>query len=349
MQGRERVQKALFGTTPIDELVAADHPLRKIRADFDEAYSHLASAFETSYGTTGNPSVPTPILLRSLLLMALYSIRSERALCEQIVMNAGFRWFVGLDWDDKVFDHSTLSRNRDRLFGSGAAEALLGEVVRIAESRRLLSSDRLVVDGTQIKAWASMKSFKAKDGSEDDKPNFKGTKRSNQTHETKSDPDARLLRKSKGQASMLCHLGHVLVDSVSGLVKCCRVTKACGLGANAEVLTALEMAEEHMRKAQTLVADRGYDDERFVRGLKELGVKAHPRAKKEKSALSSSTTESTEYEASMKRRYIVEPVFGWIKNRGRMGQTMLVGTERVGWQFTLYCAAYNLRRMAALP
>jgi IS5 family transposase len=280
--------------------------------------------------------------------MALYSIRSERALCEQIAMNAGFRWFVGLDWDDKVFDHSTLSRNRERLFGSGAAEALLGEVVRIAESRRLLSSDRLVVDGTQIKAWASMKSFKAKDGSDDDKPNFKGTKRSNKTHETKSDPDARLLRKSKGQASMLCHLGHIFVDSVTGLVKCCRVTQACGLGGNAEVLTALEMAEEHLEKGQTLIADRGYDDEKFVRGLKEIGVKAHPRAKRDKSAVPASTTQTEEYEASMKRRYIVEPVFGWIKNRGRMSQTMLVGTERVGWQFNLYCAAYNLRRMVAL-
>lgn len=191
MQGREKDQKALFGTTPIDDLLAEDHPLRRIRKDFDEAYARLATAFETSYGSTGNPSIPTAILLRAWLLMALYSLRSERALCEQISMNAGFRWFVGLDWDDKVFDHSTLSRNRERLFGSGAAEALLGEVVRIAQTRKLLTSDRLVVDGTQIKAWASMKSFKATDGSEDDKPNFKGTKRSNKTHSTKTDPERR--------------------------------------------------------------------------------------------------------------------------------------------------------------
>lgn len=346
MQGREKNQRALFGTTPIEELLPLDHPLRRIRSDFDEAYSRLASAFETNYGSTGNPSVPTPVLLRAWLLMALYSIRSERALCEQIVMNAGFRWFVGLDWDDKVFDHSTLSRNRERLFGSGAAEALFGEVVRTAESRCLLASDRLVVDGTQIKAWASMKSFKSKDGSDDDRPNFKGTKRSNKTHESKSDPDAKLLRKGKGQESMLCHLGHVLVDSVSGLVRACRVTKACGLGGNPEVLAALEMAERHMKKGQTLVGDRGYDDERFVSGLRELGVKAHPRAKKVHSALDGRTTGKPSYEASMKRRYIPEPVFGWIKNRGRMRQTMLAGTEKVDWQFHLYCIAYNLRRMA---
>lgn len=345
MQGREKEQKALFGTTPLDELLAADHPLRKIRADFDAAYQRLESAFETNYGSTGNVSVPTPVLLRAWLLMALYSLRSERALCEQITMNAGFRWFVGLDWDDKVFDHSTLSRNRERLFGSGAAEALLGEVVRIAQSRRLLASDRLVVDGTLIKAWASHKSFKARDGSGDDRPNFKGTKRSNQTHESRTDPDARLIRKGYGQESMLCHLGHALVDSVSGLVRACKVTKACGMGGNAEVTAALALAEEHMAPGQTLVADRGYDDQRFVSGLREQGIRAHPRAKKQRSALDGRTTSKDSYAASMKRRYIPEPVFGWIKNRGRMGQTMLRGTEKVGWQFHLYCMAYNLRRM----
>jgi transposase len=345
MQGREKEQKALFGTTPLDEVLAADHPLRRIRSDFDQAYSALSSAFDTSYGTTGNVSVPSAILLRAWLLMALYSLRSERALCEQIEMNAGFRWFVGLDWDDKVFDHSTLSKNRERLFGSGAAEALLGEVVRIAESRRLLSSDRLVVDGTQIKAWASMKSFKANDGSEDDKPNFKGTKRSNKTHSTKTDPDARLLRKGKGQESMLCHLGHVLVDSASGLVRACKVTKACGLGGNPEVVAAIAMAEEHMKRGQTLIADRGYDDSSFVSKLREMGLKAHPRAKKKNSSLDGRTTKKPSYEMSMRRRYIVEPIFGWTKNRGRQKQTMLRGTNKVGWQFHLYCLAYNLRRL----
>ena len=345
MQGREKEQKALFGTTPLDELLPGDHPLRKIRADFDEAYRRLESAFESSYGSAGNVSIPAPVLLRAWLLMALYSLRSERALCGQITMNAGFRWFVGLDWDDKVFDHSTLSKNRERLFGSGAAEALLGEVVRIAQSRRLLASDRLVVDGTLIKAWASHKSFKASDGSDDDRPNFKGTRRSNQTHTSRTDPDARMIRKGPGQESMLCHLAHALVDSASGLVRACRVTKACGLGGNPEVSAALELAEEHMERGQTLVADRGYDDARFVRGLREQGIRAHPRAKKGRSHLDGRTTGKASYEASMKRRFIPEPVFGWIKNRGRMGQTMLRGTEKVDWQFHLYCIAYNLRRL----
>jgi transposase len=271
MQGREKAQLQLFGTRPLSEILPEDHPLRKIRSDFDAVYSRLADAFETNYGTTGNPSVPTAVLLRAFLLRALYSIKSERALCEQIEMNVGFRWFVGLDWDDKVFDHSTLSTNRARIFGSGAAEALLGEVVRLAESRRLLASDRMVVDGTLVKAWASHKSFKAKDGSDNDKPNFKGGKRSNKTHASTSDPDARLLRKGPGKESVLCHLGHVLVDSVSGLVRGCRVTRACGLEGEAEVVTAIELAEEHMSKGQALVADRGYDTKAFVNGIRALG------------------------------------------------------------------------------
>jgi transposase len=348
MQGREKDQKFLFGMTPLDSLLPEDHPLRRIRADFDAAYAGVRNLFEVPGSPTGNVSIPPAVLLRAWLLMALYSIRSERALCEQIAMNAGFRWFVGLDWDESVFDHSTLSRNRERLFADGAAERLFGEVVRLAQSRRLLVSDRLVVDGTAIKAWASMKSFKAKDGSDDDRPNFKGTKRSNETHFSKSDPDARLMRKSKGQESLLGFLGHVMVDSVTGLVRSCKLTQSCGLGGNPEVVTAIELAKTHMKAGQTLVADRGYDDVRFVQGLGEIGINAHPRARKVRSALPSEITESAQYEANLKRRYIPEPVFGWVKGPGRMRQTMLRGTAKVGWQFQLYCMAYNLRRMATL-
>jgi transposase len=346
MQGCEKVQTQLFGTRPLGEILAADHPLRKIRADFDEVYRALAGAFQTNYGSTGNPSVPTQTLLLAFLLKALYSIKSERALCEQVEMNVGFRWFVGLDWDDKVFDHSTLSTNRARLFGSGAAEALLGEVVRLAESRRLLSSDRMVVDGTLVKAWASHKSFRARDGSEDERPNFKGGKRSNATHQSTTDADAMLIRKGPGKEAMLCHLGHALVDSASGLVRACRVTRACGLGGDAEVVTAVELAGEHMRKGQALVADRGYDTNAFVSGIRALGIKAHPRAKKSGSMLDGRTTRTKGYREGLCRRYIVEPVFGWLKGPGRIRQTKLRGTEKVGWEFHLYCIAYNLRRMA---
>lgn len=347
MQGREKLQKSMFGTGPLDEKLAMDHPLRKIRADFDAAYAQLASAFDSSYGTVGNVSFPPAVLLRAHLLRALYSIRSERALCEQIDMNAGFRWFVGLDWDDKVFDHSTLSFNRERLFGSGAAEALLGEVVRLAQSRHLLQSDRLVVDGTLIKAWASHRSFEPKDGPGEG-GHFAGKKRSNRTHSSKTDPDARLMRKGPGKESMLCHLGNVLVDAGHGLVRACRVTRACGVGGNPEVLAALAMAHDHMGPGQTLVADRGYDEPAFVNGLRSARIRAHPRAKSSWSALDGRTTRRPSYQASLKRRYLPEPVFGWIKGPGRMSQTKLRGADKVGWEFHLYCIAYNLRRMASL-
>ncbi len=212
-------------------------------------------------------------------------------------------------------------------------------------SRRLLESDRLVVDGTLIKAWASHKSFVPTD-SDDSDSDFRGTKRSNKTHRSKTDPDARLMRKGYGQESMMCHLGHIIVDSVSGIVKACRVSPPCGLGGNAEVLLALEMADEHMQSGQTLVADRGYDEPRFVHGLRTRGIRAHCRAKSSCSALDGRTTRKDDYRASMRTRYKPEPVFGWIKAPGRMRQTVLRSTSKVEWEFHLYCLAYNLKRMA---
>lgn len=347
MQGREKVQSQLFGSTPLAEVLAADHPLRKIRADFDVAFGRLADAFETNYGTTGNPSVPTAILLRAFLLKALYSIKSERALCEQIEMNVGFRWFIGLDWDDKVFDHSTLSTNRERLFGSGAAEALLGEVVRLAASRRLLISDRLVVDGTLIKAWASHKSFKSKDGGEDDKAELQGNEALEQ--------DAREHQRSGCPApsqgswqgvdavSPGPRLGGFGQRSGEGLphhqsVRAGRRGRGCdGDG---------DCRRAYAPRGQTLVADRGYDTRAFVDGLRARGIRAHPRAKKMGSSLDGRTTKAKSYEDGLRRRYIVEPVFGWVKGPGRLRQTKLRGTEKVGWEFHLYCIAYNLRRLA---
>ncbi|CAN5370912.1 hypothetical protein BH11ARM2_BH11ARM2_19800 [soil metagenome] len=204
----------------------------------------------------------------------------------------------------------------------------------------------MVVDGTLVKAWASHKSFKPKDGSGDDKPNFKGGRRTNQTHESTSDADAKLVRKGPGKEAMLCPLGHAPVDSVSGLVRACKVTQASGLGGDAEVVTAIDLAAEHMRKGQTLLADRGYDTKAFVSGVRALGVRAHPRARKSGSRLDKRTTQTRNYQEGIARRHIVEPVFGWIKGPGRIRQTKLRGTEKVGWEFHLYRLAYNLRRMA---
>jgi len=341
--GREKPQKQLFALTSLESRIPEDHPLRTIRLLCDECMAPLMSAWESQYSSVGQPGVPPGVLLRSVLLQALYSIRSHRALCEQIEMNLLFRWFVGLDWDDAVFDHSVLTKNRDRLFANGATQAFLGEVVRAAESRNLLTSDRMVVDGTMIKAYASMKSFKAKDGSEDDKTNFKGTKRSNKTHSSKTDKDARLYRKGKGQESMMCHMGHILVDGSSGIIRTFRVTHATG---TAEVDAALDMLDEHKKRGFCAVADRGYDCERFVSGVRNLGFKAHVRSKSKGSALDGRTTKRQSYETSMKSRHIVERAFGWIKGPGRMRQTVFRGTDKVAIQFGIYAIAHNLRRMA---
>jgi hypothetical protein len=287
--------------------------------------------------------VPPEVLIRAKLLQALYSIKSERSLCEQIEWNVAFRWFVGLDWDDKVFDHSTISANRERLFGDGAVDQILGETVRVAQSRGLLNSDRLVVDGTQIKAYASMKSFKAKDGSDDDKPNFKGTKRSNETHSSKTDKDARLYRKGQGQESMLCYLGHVAVDAGTGIVRAFKVTLASG---KAEVEAAIEMARACGRRRTKIVGDRGYDQQPFLQGIRELGMIPHPRPKSKHSQLSKRVVSSAAHEQSMKKRYLVEGVFGWGKTVAGMRQTKLRGLDKVQTDFGLQIVAKNLLTIA---
>ena len=339
MIGRTNAQTQLFGTRPLSDSIPEDHVLRKIRAVCDEALAPMLRAYESSYAASGDYGTPPEVLIRAKLLQCLYSIKSERALCEQIEWNVAFRWFVGLDWDDPVFDHSTISLNRKRLFGDGAAEALLGETVRVAQSRGLLSSDRLVVDGTLVKAWASHKSFKAKDGSDDDKPNFKGTRRSNETHASTTDPDARLIRKGKGQESMPAYIGHVAVDAASGIVRGCRTTLATG---RAEVEAAIAMAEACAERGAKIVADRNYDQRPFLTGIRKLGLLPHPRAKTKGSQLSKRTTSSGSYMESMKHRYKVESVFGWGKSVGGMRQTKLRGVDKVGMDFTLQVVAKNL-------
>jgi transposase len=319
--------------------VPDDHILRKLRKVADEALAPMERAYESSYAAGGRKGIPPAVLIRAKLLQALFSIKSERALCEQIAWNVAFRWFVGLDWDDAVFDHSSFTTNRERLFGDGAAMALLGETVRVAESKGLLNSDRLVVDGTLVKAWASHKSFKAKDGSDDDKPDFKRTKRSNETHQSTTDPDARLYRKGKNQESMLAFIGHVMVDAATGIVRACKTTLAHG---RAEVEAALEMAEGCARAGSKIIADRHYDQQPFLQGIRELGLVPHPRAKTKGSQLSRRTTSSKGYLESMKHRYKVEGVFGWGKAVAGMRQTKFRGLEKVEIDFTLQVVAKNL-------
>lgn len=317
--------------------------MRKIRVVVDEALAPMVRAYESSYAAGGDYGIPPEIIVRAMLLKALYSIKSERALCEQIEWNVAFRWFVGLDWDDDVFDHSTISVNRERIFGDGAVDAMLGETVRVAQSKGLLNSDRLVVDGTLIKAWASHKSFKAKDGSEDDKPNFKGTKRSNETHASTTDPDARLIRKGKGQESMLAYIGHAMVDAVTGIVRAGQATLATG---TAEVVAALAMIEGCAQKGDKIVADRNYDQSKFVDGAREQGMIPHPRSKSKGSRLSKHVTSSASYVESMKSRYKIEGVFGWGKSVGGMRQTKLRGLAKVHMDFVFQLVTKNVLTVA---
>lgn len=337
--GRTNPQAKLFGTMPLSSCIPDDHVLRKIRAVADEAIAPMLRSYESSYSSRGDYGTPPEVLLRAKLLQALFSIRSERALCEQIQWNLAFRWFVGLDWDDDVFDPTTITKNRARLFGDGAAEAILGETVRVAQSKGLLSSDRLVVDGTLVKAWASHKSFKAKDGSDDDKPNFKGGKRCNETHVSTTDPDARLCRKGPGQESILAYMSHAAVDAASGIVRACRTTIASG---RAEVEAALDMIASCAKGGTKVIADRHYDQGPFIQGVRALGMIPHPRAKTKCSQLSRHVTSSAGYKQSMKNRYKIEGVFGWGKSVAGMRQTKFRGLGKVDADFTLQVAARNL-------
>jgi transposase len=323
----------------LSESIPESHVLRKIRSVIDEVLAPMVRAYESSYARGGDYGIPPEILIRAKLLQALYSIKSERALCEQIEWNVAFRWFVGYDWDDKVFDHSTLTANRERLFGDGAVDAMLGETVRIAQARGLLNSDRLVVDGTLVKAWASHKSFKAKDGSDDDKPNFKGTKRSNKTHASTTDADARLIRKGKGQESMLAYIGHAMVDAATGIVRAGKATLATG---TAEVEAALEMADGCAMQQDKIVADRHYDQRKFINGVRRMGMIPHPRAKTKNSQLSLQAKSTAGYEESMKHRYKIEGVFGWGKSVGGMRQTKLRGLTKVNTDFVFQLVAKNI-------
>lgn len=263
-------------------------------------------------------------------------------------MNMACRWFVGLDSDDKVFDANTFTKNREHLYGNVGAEALLGQVVRQVEQRSLVVSDRLVEHGTLLKAWASHQRFRPKD--EEEPPSgtlgkFDGLKCSKKTHEYKADPDSKLFRKDEEMNAISCHKGTVMVDAVAGLVMAAKVSPPSGTGTNAVVQAALALAKEHLEPGQILVGDRGYDTKDFTDGVRQIGGRPHSKAMRRGSSLEGRTTSKASFKQSMSLRYIVGGFFGGLKSSGRFRQTILRGTEAVGWEFQLYCAAYNLSRL----
>ena len=351
MRGSDQPQSVMFSYVHLEDRVPAEHPLRPIREMTNRALVRLSRRFGRLYAKTGRPSIPPEHLVRALLLQCLYTIRSERMLVEQLEYNLLFRWFVGLEVDDPVWDATTFSKNRDRLLRGDVAEAFFQAVVDEAREAGLLSDEHFTVDGTLIEAWAGHKSFRPKDeddggtGSAGSERDFHGERRKNETHASTTDPDSRLYRKGKGKEAKLVHMGHAVTDNRHGLVVSTRTTLATG---TAEREAAIEMLGDLPGADRaTLGGDKGYDSQQLVTEARALNVTPHV-AQKGHSAIDARTTRHPGYDISQWKRKAVEQVFGWMKTVGNLRKTRHRGTQRVGWMFTFGAAAYDLVRMRSL-
>jgi transposase len=347
MRGDERVQDGMFSYVSLEQRVPEDHPLRAVRQLTDGVLRSLDAEFDALYAGSGRPSIAPEYILRALLLQVFFSVRSERLLVEQIDYNLLFRWFVGLGMDDVVWNHAVFSKNRDRLLNSEVARRFFAEVNRSA--RKYMSDEHFTVDGTLIQAWASQKSFRSKDGG-DDGGDFHGQKRSNQTHASTTDADARLYKKSYGKESKLSYLGHVLVENRNGLIADAMVTTADGMAERDAALLMLREKQKHRSRRITVGADKGYDSEDFVRTVRELNVTPHVTKNENgrSSNLDRRTTRHSGYAISLSRRWLVEKGFGWLKQTGPLRQVKLRGLVKVDWLFVFSCAAHNLLRLPRL-
>jgi transposase len=357
VRGRDERTGALFSYVDLEARVRPDHPLRSIRAIVNEGLAALEREFAALYSPMGRPSIPPEKLLRAMLLQAFYSIRSERLLMERLEYDLLFRWFVGIGVDDPAWDHSVFSKNRDRLLDGDIAAKFLAAVLAQPRVKRLLSTDHFSVDGTLIEAWASIKSFRPKDGSDDPpagggrnaEADFHGKKRSNETHASTTDPDARLYRKGSGKEAKLCFIGHGLMENRSGLLVDACLTPADG---HAERVAALFMIEPHADRPRpiTLGGDKNYDVEDFVNELRSMRVTPHvaQNSSGRRSAIDGRTTRHDGYAASQRIRKRIEEAFGWIKTVGGQAKTRYRGIERAGFAFTFAAAAYDLVRLPKL-
>ena len=357
MRGDDQQTGWMFSYVSPEERVPADHPLRAIRQMTEVIFARLSPRFDRLYSDIGRPSIPPEKLLRALLLQGLYTVRSERLLMEQLQYNLLFRWFVGLGMDDPVWDPTTFTKNRDRLLEGDIAEAFFQEVLALARAARLLSDDHFTVDGTLLEAWASHKSFRRRNTPRDppqDSGNpsvdFRGETRTNDTHQSTTDPDTRLYRKSRASEAKLCYLGHLLTENRHGLIVDALVTPATG---TAEREAALAMLGELPDTGRiTLGGDKNFDTQAFVRWTRELGVTPHvaqfPETKSRGSAIDARTTRHPGYALSQQKRKLVEQAFGWMKTIGSMRKLHHRGGPRVNWNFTFTAAAYNLVRLRTL-
>ncbi len=349
MRGDERVQEGMFSYVSLEQRVPSDHPLREVRKLTDTVLDSLSPELDALYAASGRPSIAPEYILRALLLQVFYSVRSERLLVEQIDYNLLFRWFVGLGMDDAVWNHAVFSKNRDRLLTSEVAQRFFAEVNLLA--KKFMSDEHFTVDGTLIQAWASQKSFRPKDGNgPGDGTNFHGQERSNKTHESTTDPDARLYKKSYGKESKLSYLGHALVENRNGLIAAAMVTHADGYAERDAALLMLEKKQQGRTRRSTVGADKAYDTEDFVRTVRELQVTPHvtKNDKGRASNLDRRTTRQPGYAVSLSRRWLIEKSFAWLKQTGPLRQVKLRGLEKVDWLFVFSCAAHNLLRLPRL-
>jgi transposase/IS5 family transposase len=351
MRGSDPKQDGMFSYVSPEQRVPAEHPLRPLRAMVDDILKEMSPRFAKLYADRGRPSIPPERLLRALLLQILYTVRSERLLMEQLNYNLLFRWFVGMGMDEVVWNHAVFSKNRERLLNEEVAEVFFQRVLERAKP--YLSDEHFTVDGTLIEAWASHKSFRPKDGGEP--PSGKGRevdfhreKRSNETHQSTTDPDARLYKKSKGSEAKMSYLGHALMENRHGLLVDTMVTLADGTAErDAAVLMASQISGV---KQVTLGGDKNYDTQELVRDLREMKVTPHVAQNNtnRRSAINGRTTQHVGYAISQKKRKRIEESFGWMKTIGMLKKVKLRGLEKVSWLFTFVAAVYNLYRLQRL-
>jgi len=356
MRGIDHQQADMYSYVSPEARVRVDHPLRAVRKMADEALKNMTNRFEAMYARTGRPSIPPEKLLRAQLVQMLYSIRSERLLMEEIDYSMLFRWFVGMNLDEPVWDATVFTKNRNRLLEGDVAREFLSEVVKQAQAKGLTSDEHFTVDGTLIEAWASLKSFQRKDGTHQppDDPgnltvNFHGEKRSNQTHASTTDADALLARKGSGKEAKLSYNGNLLTENRNGLIVNTEVFPANGLAERAAAMAMLEKIPGDQRV--TVGADKGYDTRDFVAECRNLHVTPHVAQNTKRSggsAIDARTTRHSGYAVSQQKRKRIEECFGWLKTIALMRKVRHRGIEKVGWVFTFAAAAYNLVRMRNL-
>ena len=357
MRGIDHQQADMFSYLSAEQRVRTDHPLRAVRSMTDEILGNMSGLFDAMYAEGGRPSIPPEKLLRAQWLQMLYSVRSERLLMEEIDYSILFRWFVGLNLDEKVWDATSFTKNRDRLLEAAVAKEFLAQVVERARVAGLVSDEHFTVDGTLLGAWASLKSFQPKDGKQgappDDPSNptvdFHGQKRSNETHESKTDPDAKLARKGAGKEAKLSYSGNLLVDNRNGLIVDAELLEANG---RAERDTALLMLEQVPGDGRiTVGGDKGFDTREFAAECRHMNVTPHVAQNTSRaggSAIDARTTRHAGYAVSQKKRKRIEECFGWMKDIALLRKLKHRGLFKAGWIFAFAAAAYNLVRMRKL-